>query len=795
MYLIILNFHFCIKTDCEMKLCRQDNCHLHLFQLKCYNNKEWAERNLENSTCYSNDSIVDGLEIKLEDFSNLKDNINNFGEIDFKNQSTILMYNVKKFNINKSTIPLNIFSNLYIISSTFKFYNENDTEINLNECDFKNFNNFIIFKSIYYLKIEMNVQFKQKICHLIFLNSDVFLLTLVRLTDTFIQRNKFQFLNLNQKTMNFYSSSTISDVCVTLFEYKIDNDLFNKEVFSNIKNMRIKGTIVNIHKDTFSSMKSMKKLVFFLANLREFFHSGTEWFDSLKNNLKSNFSDTYLNFSDEDIMKIYFLWDSVVSLDIYDYPNEDFCLFYKFPIQRLIVPILNQGRNYEIFKNCSCSIIWLLRYSKIFLINNSVNKYFYYQNHYDSLVYRNSYSYFAEFYNDSFLFIANIYDIKNLCFLDDAEKEFIKCDFSKRLSYCENATKKSYETKDYINMYKLNENFLTAKFIISIILFPLMSFLGLISNFFCAAVIKREKLLGPIFKYLSFNSIFNLMYCFLMSIRLIVECFGINSIFCSNIYYLELTQYFKIFFILYFGNVLKLLSNITFLSITISRYITISNEITKFKFLNSISSKKYLSSIIAFSLIVNLNIFFQYQINDNNPNHLYPFYMNKINKSFASNDRIILNLLFNVYSFMQNILVYGLFLIPNFIFDIYLYLFLKKSEKNKNNLLNLNKKQKDKHYLKVFFVSNVIISREVLASFQKNQEKTKSATKKITYMILINGIDFLILRLPEIIIFVYGYYYNHIKVNIDGDIFKLNPKVVICNWFPFYLCDTLTDIQ
>ena len=793
-YLIIINLQFFIEIGSETKFCKHDYCHLHFFQLKCYNYKEWSERNLENSTCYSNDSIVDGLEIKSEDFSNLKNNLNKFGEnINFRNLSTILMYKVNKFSVNKSTMLLNSFSYLYIISSIFTFYNENDAEINLDECDFKNFNKFIIFKSIYYLVLEMNVQFNQKMCPLMFLNSDVFSLQLVKLTDSFIQQNKFQFLNLNHTNINFNLSSTISRVVMAIFDYKLDNELLNKEVFKNIRYAKFKGTISNIDKDTFSSMKSMKKLVFFLANLREFFHSGTEWFNSLTTNLNVSLSDSNLNFYEEELMKVYFLWDAVTSLDIYDYPNEDFCLIYKFPIERLIVPILNQGTHSELLKNCSCSIIWLLRYSKTF--EKFVDKFFYYQNQYDGLVYRNTYSYYAEFDNASSIFMWNIFDITNLCLIDDAETEFMKCDFSKRLADCENATKKSYQTKDYDNMFKLNEKFLTAKFIISIIFFPVISFLSFIANFLCAAVIIRENFKDPIYKYLKFNSIFNSMYCFLMTFRLIVECFGLSSIFCSNVYYLEFTQYFKIIFILYFGNVLKLLSNITFLSITISRYIMVSNEMTKFKFLNSISSKKYLFSITAFSLIVNLNIFFHYQINDDNPYHLYPFYVNKVNKNFVSDDhRMTSNLLFNVYNFLQNFLVYGCFLIPNFIFDIYLYLFLKKTEKNKNNLLNLKKNKKENYYLKVLFVSNVIISREVLASIKKNQDKTKLAKKKITYMILINGIDFIILRLPEIIIFAYGYYYNHIKANIDGFIFMVNPKVVICTWSPFYLCDTLTDI-
>ena len=60
-------------------------------------------------------------------------------------------------------------------------------------------------------------------------------------------------------------------------------------------------------------------------------------------------------------------------------------------------------------------------------------------------------------------------------------------------------------------------------------------------------------------------------------------------------------------------------------------------------------------------------------------------------------------------------------------------------------------------------------------------------------MILVNGIDFLLLRSPEIFIFVYNYYYNHIK--IDGlNMFSFNPQVILCTYSPLYLCDTLTDI-
>ena len=630
LYLILASYLLVIVIESTVKLCKLNNCNYNYCD--CFNSQKWIGNNIEYSTCHTNDTIIECLEIESEDFSNLKNLSNIFNKtIQISNESKIKIAKSKKFNINKSIQILNTSSSLYIASSIFKFENENGTEINKEICKLKNLKDFVVFKSINSLKLEINVQFKQKICPLIFLSSDILSVTLVRLTDSYIQTNKLRFLNTNNTNTILNLDSKISKFYSNLFQYKLDTELLNKDVFSNLNDLIIKGTILKVDKDTFNSMKSMKKLVFFLANLREFFHSGTEWFDSLKTNFNRSLSVSNLNFYEEELMKVYFLWDTVVSLDIYDYPDEDFCLFYKFPIERLIVPLVKPADHFEPLIECSCSIIWLFRYSKNFV--NFKDKIMFYSNFYENLVYSNKYSYFIESDSAAAEIMVDLFDITTICIINDTVNEFLKCNFTQRITQCNKSIEIYGTDKETINMINLTYVFLYARYMISIILFPLFAVLSLILNLLCIIVIRNEKFTDPLYKYLKFNSIFNAMYCFLMIFRLMTECFGVNSVFCSNIFNTDIVQYFKIYLIFYFGNVLKLLSNITFLSITISRYIMITRKSTKFLFLNSISSAKYLSSIIIFSLVLNLNIIFQYKLNESSPYDLYPININKLNKN------------------------------------------------------------------------------------------------------------------------------------------------------------------
>ena len=100
---------------------------------------------------------------------------------------------------------------------------------------------------------------------------------------------------------------------------------------------------------------------------------------------------------------------------------------------------------------------------------------------------------------------------------------------------------------------------------------------------------KKKEFNDAMYKFALLNSFYNIVYCVIMSFKLINICvfFG-SSIFCSNVYQTSSAQQFKIIFIIYIGNIFKMCSNLSYLSFTISRLIVITfykdNAIPNFSF-------------------------------------------------------------------------------------------------------------------------------------------------------------------------------------------------------------------
>ena len=84
------------------------------------------------------------------------------------------------------------------------------------------------------------------------------------------------------------------------------------------------------------------------------------------------------------------------------------------------------------------------------------------------------------------------------------------------------------------------------------------------------------------YKHITMNSVFNFIYCNLTLLRLMNVCVFETSMFCSSISTYESTQYFRIIFIYYIGNIIKLCCNISYISFSISRFTLSANNKSRF---------------------------------------------------------------------------------------------------------------------------------------------------------------------------------------------------------------------
>ena len=132
----------------------------------------------------------------------------------------------------------------------------------------------------------------------------------------------------------------------------VSTSLLNKHVFKHVESVFLSGIITKINRDVFKYLKKIKMLYLNVDNFGRFFSQGLDW-------------TTYLN-QDRDKAPLYVIFHDEISpfKNVYEYPDEDFCIFKDFPFKRSVYPSLLLGKTQL---ECSCTLIWLIQYSKFYL--------------------------------------------------------------------------------------------------------------------------------------------------------------------------------------------------------------------------------------------------------------------------------------------------------------------------------------------------------------------------------------------------------------------------------------------
>ena len=131
------------------------------------------------------------------------------------------------------------------------------------------------------------------------------------------------------------------------------------------------------------------------------------------------------------------------------------------------------------------------------------------------------------------------------------------------------------------------------------------------------------------FKFLQLNSVFNIVYCGLIIFRLVNECISYGTSFCSSVYRLNSTQYFKIIGVFFFGGLVKTCSSLSYILFSFSRIILIQEPILKASFddkFNRLNMRVFILLILVFGCSLNAYKLFQYKLNEVNvPNREFPY--------------------------------------------------------------------------------------------------------------------------------------------------------------------------
>jgi hypothetical protein len=204
------------------------------------------------------------------------------------------------------------------------FFNSNNKS---NSASFFNAFSAISFNS-------QNQYSAQPICPYIFACSKLVMMTINGQTAS--NNWKFQAFYTNQSTATINSS--IQNLVLQGYGWDLDKTLLNPLVFESLQNLNIYNSVRSVQSGLFKYFEQLSGLSFQLDSLQNFFHQvGIDWMMDLKTNLTS----VMVSFYDQS------------ALNIYTYPDGDFCLFANLPTQRAIIPILDFG---YLTTNCTSTI-------------------------------------------------------------------------------------------------------------------------------------------------------------------------------------------------------------------------------------------------------------------------------------------------------------------------------------------------------------------------------------------------------------------------------------------------------
>ena len=613
---------------------------------------------------------------------------------------------IKGVDLNSMIVKLRQPTLLYIYLSKLNIYSNHKLTVtkDCNSNVYTNKTNTFLnsFEKVFFT----NTMYPSEWCPFFFLNSNLVQIIFRDITNSFINKNRLRFYELDENAQNVAINS-LANLQFTMHYETLDNKILNKHLFKNVIEINLFGVVNSIEIGLFKDFPNLKSLDINVNNLKVLMHQDLAWLTYLNEKIKVDLNNlkqvkAYLNQS----LRLRFQYmKNAVSFDpIYEYPDEDICNFKTFPHDHLVMPVLVPGRILE----CTCTLYWLQMYSHLYV--TKIESDFDY-----------SINYKAEplsFINKTFLFCDSDFDLS-------------KCDLKTRFSKCNKTTTFLKPFNRFRNDLGIFYLIKWLQFILLIILHPCLCLMGLVNNILTIVVIrnrsKRKEFDQSMYKHIQINALFNIIYCLIMPFKLINTCIYFGSgIFCSRLYQMESIQYFKIIFIQYLGNVIRICSNFTYVVFSLSRLFLITihkDRITSRRKSSRLVFIIYIFGLLAFSSLFSLFKLFQYRVNiflDTRRD--FPleirdeFYCSNMSHSFECR-------LFNTFKIANRSLNDILFVFLNVLIDLIL---IRKFRQHLNNKLD-----------------------QIADS---NQHKLIEKSKKnLNRMILYNSLMYVLSHLPEFV--------------------------------------------
>jgi hypothetical protein len=712
-----------------------------LFNLRCFEFASWSELIVAINETNADLTDVGELNIKPSEVILLT------GELDFQRVSEIMCYKApNNYDACHNFMEVYIAGlkgvdvacgwthpgfMLTLLSSTLAFYYSGSSpghyqcnektilETLAKNGSFFKFNN-LVFKS--------TVKYDQEnpVCPFLFANAQLNELDLYGLVDSFLVSNLFksQLVNSSSSTVN----SSISDLEMHGYNYALDESLLNRLIFEQVQNLHMFGSIGSIQSDLFkSSFNQIIKVDIYVDNLTNFFHQvGLAWTIHLSN------INTNIWIMINETENAYSSWLNPGFG--YTYPNSDLCIFARFsflqPQQKhadgsfaLVTPVL-LALNFS-DNGCTDSLAWL---------THGFNEY-------------NVFSVFAGATPIAYLLCWN--ESSYTPNLTTIKTKIDKCNSLLNVSI-ESSTQA--DSKIYMDYNDVVFIFQFAFDFLSFLLIPLACILGLLLNARVVwTVLKKGKkeLNEAFYEYMTLNSIFNCLFCLIYAFYPINYCLRYETgFFCSTIYNSVAAQVIKIIFIGYFGEVIKMCSNISYIFITINRYMLVSKEHNSIlAIISEWNMKRVMAITVLFSLLINIGHCFQYRINYGWALLLNTFGVSKLTYDLYPSI-VIFNTSFQVYSIVYFVINFAIFFLINTCIESSLVIKMRKEI--------AEKRKRMEEEIRMSSANNSSDSEVINKLINLKQKKIVNDANKETWaikMVVTNSLVNFFFRLPEIFVF------------------------------------------
>lgn len=236
------------------------------------------------------------------------------------------------------------------------------------------------FRSIFHLVLVNRVDFHKSIyprntvCPFVFANMTVETLVLGDLMDTFYKTNMLRFTNMSQHESNSIHTSIAYLEIQKAEKIVLKADFLHPHVFRNLTYLQIFGEVTSIQTGLLKSFTQLKQIALGATCARKLLtRGGIEWMRGLNPSVKIDTSHAI-----GDPKKIATTTITIYIMSVYEetfglkssfwdlttqnvFPDEDFCLYSRFPFEQMIVLLFKHVDEYE-----TCTFLWLARIYDIY---------------------------------------------------------------------------------------------------------------------------------------------------------------------------------------------------------------------------------------------------------------------------------------------------------------------------------------------------------------------------------------------------------------------------------------------